>query len=174
MAMIFRTFFRLLYLFTNFVNFVLMWSVASLCDLLWLFSVQQHVAGVIRHASSSVLRRCVLYVFSLVSNKIATAVFKFTRHEHYWKWPYLMSLFITKNTAGKYRELTAKKCHHVPKPKVELQRPCILAECPTRTTPPLYRWRTPHHLYPPQPLPQAAPSPEWDSSPWSHVRWHKD
>ncbi|XP_014328990.1 A disintegrin and metalloproteinase with thrombospondin motifs 16 [Xiphophorus maculatus] len=73
-----------------------------------------------------------------------------------------------KNTAGKYRELTAKKCHHVPKPKVELQRPCILAECPTRTTPPLYRWRTPHHLYPPQPLPQAAPSPEWDSSPWFH------
>ncbi|MEQ2194305.1 hypothetical protein XENOCAPTIV_027010 [Xenoophorus captivus] len=72
-----------------------------------------------------------------------------------------------KDTAGKYRELTAKKCNHVPKPKVELQRPCILAECPTRSTPPVHRWRTPHHPYPPQPLPQAPPSPHWYSSPWS-------
>uniref|UniRef100_A0A3Q3GUF0 ADAM metallopeptidase with thrombospondin type 1 motif, 16 n=1 Tax=Kryptolebias marmoratus TaxID=37003 RepID=A0A3Q3GUF0_KRYMA len=48
-----------------------------------------------------------------------------------------------KDTAGKYRELAAKKCFHVPKPTVELQRPCILAECPTRPTPP------------------------WNSSPWS-------
>ncbi|MED6267029.1 hypothetical protein CHARACLAT_008038 [Characodon lateralis] len=72
-----------------------------------------------------------------------------------------------KDTAGKYRELTAKKCNHVPKPKVELQRPCILAECPTRTTPPVHRWRTPHHPYPPQPLPQAPLSAQWYSSPWS-------
>uniref|UniRef100_A0A3Q2SX69 ADAM metallopeptidase with thrombospondin type 1 motif 16 n=1 Tax=Fundulus heteroclitus TaxID=8078 RepID=A0A3Q2SX69_FUNHE len=54
-----------------------------------------------------------------------------------------------KDTAGKYRELTAKKCYHVPKPKVELQRSCILAECPTRL------------------LPQVTASPEWHSSPWS-------
>uniref|UniRef100_A0A3Q3KD59 ADAM metallopeptidase with thrombospondin type 1 motif, 16 n=1 Tax=Monopterus albus TaxID=43700 RepID=A0A3Q3KD59_MONAL len=52
-----------------------------------------------------------------------------------------------KDTAGKYRELAAKKCHHVPKPIVELQRPCILAMCPP----------------PPQPLLR----PEWHSSPWS-------
>lgn len=109
MAMIFRTFFRLLYLFTNFVNFVLMWSVASLCDLLWLFSVQQHVAGVIRHASSSVLRRCVLYVFSLVSNKISTAVFKFTRHEHYWKWPYLHVTFHNKEHCRKVQRTYCQK-----------------------------------------------------------------
>uniref|UniRef100_A0AAQ5XU35 ADAM metallopeptidase with thrombospondin type 1 motif, 16 n=1 Tax=Amphiprion ocellaris TaxID=80972 RepID=A0AAQ5XU35_AMPOC len=40
--------------------------------------------------------------------------------------------FMIKDTAGKYRELAAKKCHHVPKPTVELQKPCILAECPVR------------------------------------------
>ncbi|KAJ3597712.1 hypothetical protein NHX12_001229 [Muraenolepis orangiensis] len=59
-----------------------------------------------------------------------------------------------KDTAGKYKELAAKKCHHVPKPAVELQRPCAQAACPpARTTPPghhpwnpLYgvvRWRCP-------------------------------
>uniref|UniRef100_A0A672HX59 ADAM metallopeptidase with thrombospondin type 1 motif, 16 n=1 Tax=Salarias fasciatus TaxID=181472 RepID=A0A672HX59_SALFA len=49
-----------------------------------------------------------------------------------------------KDAAGKYRELAAKKCHHVPKPMVELHRACTLAECP----PPV----------------QVA---EWFSSPWS-------
>uniref|UniRef100_A0A3B5ANX1 ADAM metallopeptidase with thrombospondin type 1 motif 16 n=1 Tax=Stegastes partitus TaxID=144197 RepID=A0A3B5ANX1_9TELE len=48
-----------------------------------------------------------------------------------------------KDTAGKYRELAAKKCHHVPKPTVELQKPCIL------------------------PQPHPPPRPEWHSSPWS-------
>ncbi|XP_072250752.1 A disintegrin and metalloproteinase with thrombospondin motifs 16 [Leuresthes tenuis] len=72
-----------------------------------------------------------------------------------------------KDTAGKYRELAAKKCHHVSKPTVELQRPCILAECPVRMTPPVHRWRTPHHIYPPQPLPHPPPLPEWHSSSWS-------
>ncbi|XP_070768114.1 A disintegrin and metalloproteinase with thrombospondin motifs 16 [Enoplosus armatus] len=72
-----------------------------------------------------------------------------------------------KDTAGKYRELSAKKCHHVPKPAVELQRPCILAECPVRTTPPVHRWSTYHRTYPPQPLPQPPPRAEWHSSPWS-------
>nr|XP_015804609.1 A disintegrin and metalloproteinase with thrombospondin motifs 16 isoform X1 [Nothobranchius furzeri] len=72
-----------------------------------------------------------------------------------------------KDTAGKYRELAAKKCYHVPKPTVDLQRQCMLAECPTRTTPPVHRWRTPPRSYPPQPLPHPPPSPEWLSSPWS-------
>ncbi|XP_015229727.1 PREDICTED: A disintegrin and metalloproteinase with thrombospondin motifs 16-like [Cyprinodon variegatus] len=72
-----------------------------------------------------------------------------------------------KDAAGKYRELTDRKCYHVPKPKVELQRPCLLADCPTRTTLPVHQWRTPHHPDPPRPLPQAPPSPEWNSSPWS-------
>uniref|UniRef100_A0A3P8TCT5 ADAM metallopeptidase with thrombospondin type 1 motif 16 n=1 Tax=Amphiprion percula TaxID=161767 RepID=A0A3P8TCT5_AMPPE len=48
-----------------------------------------------------------------------------------------------KDTAGKYRELAAKKCHHVPKPTVELQKPCIL------------------------PQPHPPPRPGWHSSPWS-------
>ncbi|XP_037641856.1 A disintegrin and metalloproteinase with thrombospondin motifs 16 [Sebastes umbrosus] len=73
-----------------------------------------------------------------------------------------------KDTAGKYRELAAKKCHHVPKPTVELQRPCILSECPVRTTPPIHRWSTHHRTHPPQPLPQPPPPrAEWHSSPWS-------
>ncbi|XP_039974144.1 A disintegrin and metalloproteinase with thrombospondin motifs 16 [Xiphias gladius] len=72
-----------------------------------------------------------------------------------------------KDTAGKYRELAAKKCHHVPKPTVELQRPCILAECPVRTTPPIHQWSPLHRTYPLQPLPQPPPRPEWHSSPWS-------
>ncbi|XP_068452431.1 A disintegrin and metalloproteinase with thrombospondin motifs 16 [Clinocottus analis] len=73
-----------------------------------------------------------------------------------------------KDTAGKYRELAAKKCHHVPKPTVELQRPCTPAECPARTTPPVHRWSV-HHLphHPPQPLPAPPPPAEWHSSPWS-------
>ncbi|XP_061574256.1 A disintegrin and metalloproteinase with thrombospondin motifs 16 [Cololabis saira] len=71
-----------------------------------------------------------------------------------------------KDTAGKYRELAAKKCHHVPRPTVDLQRPCILAECPARTTSPAHRWRMlPHPL--PHPLPHHLPPPEWHPSPWS-------
>ncbi|XP_006804459.1 A disintegrin and metalloproteinase with thrombospondin motifs 16 [Neolamprologus brichardi] len=69
-----------------------------------------------------------------------------------------------KDTAGKYRELAPKKCHHVPKPIVELQKPCILAECPVRTTQSvLYQWKTHHRSYPAHP----PPRPEWRSSPWS-------
>lgn len=76
------------------------------------------------------------------------------------------------DTAGKYRELAAKKCHHVPKPTVELQRSCTLAECPVRTTPNVHRWSTYHHAYPqPQPPPQPPSPAEWHSSPWSQVRW---
>ncbi|TNN02329.1 hypothetical protein fugu_009816 [Takifugu bimaculatus] len=71
-----------------------------------------------------------------------------------------------KDTAGKYRELTDKKCHHVPKPAVELQRPCVLKECPVRTTPALHRWSPYHHTFP-QPLPHPPPPAEWRSSPWS-------
>ncbi|XP_026149480.1 A disintegrin and metalloproteinase with thrombospondin motifs 16 isoform X1 [Mastacembelus armatus] len=68
-----------------------------------------------------------------------------------------------KDTAGKYRELAAKKCHHVPKPTVNLHRPCTLAPCPVRTTPPVHQWSMHHHTYRAQPLPR----PEWQSSPWS-------
>ncbi|KAA0702890.1 A disintegrin and metalloproteinase with thrombospondin motifs 16 [Triplophysa tibetana] len=35
-----------------------------------------------------------------------------------------------KDVAGKYRELSPKKCQHVPKPSTELQRTCVLADCP--------------------------------------------
>uniref|UniRef100_A0A7N6BCN7 ADAM metallopeptidase with thrombospondin type 1 motif, 16 n=1 Tax=Anabas testudineus TaxID=64144 RepID=A0A7N6BCN7_ANATE len=65
-----------------------------------------------------------------------------------WVSCYMMTSCVLKDTAGKYRELAAKKCHHVPKPTVELHRPCIMASCPVRTTPPVYQW-------------------EWHSSPWS-------
>lgn len=73
----------------------------------------------------------------------------------------------TQDTAGKYRELAAKKCHHVPKPSVELHRLCIQAECPIQTTPAAHRWSMHHLTRPPQPPPQAG----WQSSPWSQVRW---
>lgn len=72
------------------------------------------------------------------------------------------------DAAGKYRELTDKKCHHVPKPAVELQRQCLLKECPVRTTPALHRWSTYHHTFP-QPLPHPSAAAEWSSSPWSQV-----
>ncbi|TNN79764.1 A disintegrin and metalloproteinase with thrombospondin motifs 16 [Liparis tanakae] len=72
-----------------------------------------------------------------------------------------------KDTAGKYRELAAKKCHHVPKPTVDLLRPCIPAECPVRTTPPVHRWSKHHLTHPPQPLPPPLLQAEWHSSPWS-------
>ncbi|KAL6108924.1 adamts16 [Pungitius sinensis] len=68
-----------------------------------------------------------------------------------------------KDTAGKYRELAAKKCHHVPKPSIELQRLCNQAECPVQTTPAAHRWSTHHLTHPPQPPPQA----QWQLSPWS-------
>ncbi|XP_054638948.1 A disintegrin and metalloproteinase with thrombospondin motifs 16 isoform X1 [Dunckerocampus dactyliophorus] len=66
-----------------------------------------------------------------------------------------------KDTAGKYRELAAKKCHHIPRPIVELQRHCILVECPVRTTPSVQRWNVHHYTRAP------LPRPEWHASPWS-------
>uniref|UniRef100_A0A8C2C2V5 ADAM metallopeptidase with thrombospondin type 1 motif, 16 n=1 Tax=Cyprinus carpio TaxID=7962 RepID=A0A8C2C2V5_CYPCA len=51
-----------------------------------------------------------------------------------------------KDTAGKYRELSAKKCQHVPKPSMELQRTCVLSDCPMAS---------PHSR------------PDWYSSAWS-------
>ncbi|XP_051921668.1 A disintegrin and metalloproteinase with thrombospondin motifs 16 isoform X1 [Hippocampus zosterae] len=66
-----------------------------------------------------------------------------------------------KDAAGTYRELAAKKCHHIPRPKVALHRRCILAECPVRPTPSLQWWNA--HTHPPLPLPR----PEWHASPWS-------
>lgn len=81
-------------------------------------------------------------------------------------------MHVKQDTAGKYRELAAKKCHHVPKPTVELQRSCTLAECPVRTTPNVHRWSTYHQAYPhpqPQPPPQPPSPAEWHSSPWSQV-----
>ncbi|CAL8337596.1 unnamed protein product, partial [Gadus morhua 'NCC'] len=85
-----------------------------------------------------------------------------------------------KDTAGKYRELAAKKCHHVPKPSVALQRPCVLADCPpARTSPPgHYPWSPRQRLHPPppppapakpQPQPKSPPPPptDWYSSPWA-------
>ncbi|XP_006635993.2 A disintegrin and metalloproteinase with thrombospondin motifs 16 [Lepisosteus oculatus] len=56
-----------------------------------------------------------------------------------------------KDTAGKYKELVAKKCHHLPKPAVELQRECTLAACPSTVT------RTQ----------STAGRAVWYSSPWS-------
>ncbi|XDV39743.1 hypothetical protein PO909_008934 [Leuciscus waleckii] len=35
-----------------------------------------------------------------------------------------------KDVAGKYRELSPKKCQNVPKPSTELQRTCVLPDCP--------------------------------------------
>uniref|UniRef100_A0AAV2MBL6 A disintegrin and metalloproteinase with thrombospondin motifs 16 n=1 Tax=Knipowitschia caucasica TaxID=637954 RepID=A0AAV2MBL6_KNICA len=73
-----------------------------------------------------------------------------------------------KDTAGKYRELAAKKCQHVPKPSVELQRACTVAECPVRTTPALYRWKSPRpEAAPPLPVPAPAHRPQWHPSAWS-------
>ncbi|MBN3299948.1 ATS16 metalloproteinase, partial [Amia calva] len=56
-----------------------------------------------------------------------------------------------KDTAGKYKELVPKKCHHVPKPTVELQRECALAACPNPVT----------HTIP------STARAGWYSSPWS-------
>ncbi|XP_056618367.1 A disintegrin and metalloproteinase with thrombospondin motifs 16 [Triplophysa dalaica] len=51
-----------------------------------------------------------------------------------------------KDVAGKYRELSPKKCQHVPKPSTELQRTCVLADCPILS---------PHSR------------PDWYTSPWT-------
>lgn len=72
------------------------------------------------------------------------------------------------DAAGKYRELADKKCHHVPKPAVQLQRPCLLKDCPVRTTPAIHRWSTYHHTFP-QPLPHPPAPAEWVPSAWSQV-----
>ncbi|RXN14745.1 A disintegrin and metallo ase with thrombospondin motifs 16 [Labeo rohita] len=40
-----------------------------------------------------------------------------------------------KDVAGKYRELSAKKCQHVPKPSMELQQTCVLSDCPVASPP---------------------------------------
>lgn len=59
-----------------------------------------------------------------------------------------------KYVSGKYRELASKKCLHLPKPALELERACSLFPCPK------------HPLY-------AAASPprgSWFASPWSQVR----
>ncbi|XP_004698457.2 A disintegrin and metalloproteinase with thrombospondin motifs 16 [Echinops telfairi] len=53
--------------------------------------------------------------------------------------------------SGKYRELTSKKCLHLPRPALELERACALSPCPK------------HPLYPSAGPPRAA----WVTSPWS-------
>ncbi|XP_077454766.1 A disintegrin and metalloproteinase with thrombospondin motifs 16 isoform X1 [Stigmatopora argus] len=67
-----------------------------------------------------------------------------------------------KDAAGKYRELAAKKCHHIPRPKVELHQLCTLAECQVPPTPSVHHWNVLHH-HPTLPFPR----PEWHTSPWS-------
>ncbi|KAF7467991.1 Hypothetical predicted protein [Marmota monax] len=56
-----------------------------------------------------------------------------------------------KYVSGKYRELASRKCLHVPKPDLELARPCALFPCPAH------------------PLQAAAGPPRggWVASPWS-------
>uniref|UniRef100_A0A8C9P777 ADAM metallopeptidase with thrombospondin type 1 motif 16 n=1 Tax=Spermophilus dauricus TaxID=99837 RepID=A0A8C9P777_SPEDA len=56
-----------------------------------------------------------------------------------------------KYVSGKYRELASRKCLHVPKPDLELARPCALFPCPA------------------YPLQTAAGPPRgsWVASPWS-------
>lgn len=127
----------------------------------WSFSVQWHAVMAIKHVSSSVQKRYLKVLFWRIFFLSVTWV------ESYSSW-HVFSGSLIKDTAGKYRELAAKKCHHVPKPIVELQRSCNLAECPARTTPPVHRWATHHRTQPPQPLPR----PEWQSSPWSQVNSH--
>ncbi len=53
-----------------------------------------------------------------------------------------------KDVAGKYKELSGRKCQHVPKPSMELQRSCVLSDCPVAS---------PHSR------------PGWYSSPWSQA-----
>ncbi|KAH0511748.1 A disintegrin and metalloproteinase with thrombospondin motifs 16 [Microtus ochrogaster] len=59
-----------------------------------------------------------------------------------------------KYVSGKYRELVSKKCLHLPKPDLELERACALFPCPKN-------------------LPYSAAGPQrgsWFASPWSQVR----
>lgn len=53
-----------------------------------------------------------------------------------------------KDVAGKYKELSPKKCQHVPKPSMELQRTCVMSDCPVLS---------PHSRA------------DWYSSPWSQA-----
>ncbi|XP_006875027.1 PREDICTED: A disintegrin and metalloproteinase with thrombospondin motifs 16 [Chrysochloris asiatica] len=56
-----------------------------------------------------------------------------------------------KFVSGKYRELASKKCWHLPKPELALERVCILSSCPKY---PLYSASDP-------------PRVTWVTSPWS-------
>uniref|UniRef100_A0A8C9R511 ADAM metallopeptidase with thrombospondin type 1 motif 16 n=1 Tax=Scleropages formosus TaxID=113540 RepID=A0A8C9R511_SCLFO len=58
---------------------------------------------------------------------------------------------VEKDVAGKYKELTPRKCQHLPALQVDLQQSCRPADCPTSSP----------HL-----LPQLA-KPNWYTSPWS-------
>lgn len=60
-----------------------------------------------------------------------------------------------KYISGKYRELATKKCLHLPKPDLELERACGLIPCPKHP-------------------PYAAAGPprgSWFASPWSQVSY---
>ncbi|MGH0135064.1 UNVERIFIED_CONTAM: hypothetical protein FKN15_047660 [Acipenser sinensis] len=56
-----------------------------------------------------------------------------------------------KDVAGKYKELAPKRCHHVQKPAVQLERECNLAACPRLVT---------HTV-------TSSARAGWYSSPWS-------
>ncbi|MGH0190200.1 UNVERIFIED_CONTAM: hypothetical protein FKN15_043320, partial [Acipenser sinensis] len=58
-----------------------------------------------------------------------------------------------KDVAGKYKELAPKRCHHVQKPAVQLERECNLAACPRLVT---------HTV-------TSSAQAGWYSSPWSQV-----
>ncbi|XP_030884111.1 A disintegrin and metalloproteinase with thrombospondin motifs 16-like [Leptonychotes weddellii] len=58
-----------------------------------------------------------------------------------------------KHVSGKYRELASKKCLHLPRPGVELERACAPLPCPR---PPLHTAAGP-------------PRASWFASPWSQV-----
>ena len=58
-----------------------------------------------------------------------------------------------KYVSGKYRELASKKCSHLPKPSLELERACAPLPCPRHP-----------------PFAAAGPSrSSWFASPWSQV-----
>lgn len=58
-----------------------------------------------------------------------------------------------KYVSGKYRELASKKCSHLPKPSLELERACAPFPCPKHP-----------------PFAAAGPSRgSWFASPWSQV-----
>ncbi|RXN02064.1 A disintegrin and metalloproteinase with thrombospondin motifs 16 [Acipenser ruthenus] len=56
-----------------------------------------------------------------------------------------------KDVAGKYKQLAPKRCHHVQKPAVQLERECTLAACPRLVT---------HTV-------TSSARAGWYSSPWS-------